>query len=153
MADITDPIRDLFVADSGAGGMNTLLTGGTRIFRELTRKGISRTTTPTAYDDSGLLRPNCVIKQRGQIPTYELADEDDQYVSTRQMLELWLYADDDYTVIAQARERAYVLLHETNIANVGRLILVNQIDDARDPSLNDSAMLRADYQVDSQRSV
>jgi hypothetical protein len=153
MTDITATIKTLFEADNGAGGMATLLTGGIYTRRGLKRKGISRTTTPIAYDGAGLLKPLVVITQRGQIPTYDMADRDGQFVTTRQVLELWFENDDEYTPLEQARERAYVLLHEQRIAGVGRLTLVNRIDDSRDASLNDAALLRDDYQIDSYKQV
>lgn len=155
MADICTPIKTLFAADTTPlVGIAVLLTGGIRTYRELDHKGISRKTTPAAYDDdSGLMLEHVVIKQRGQIPTYELASQDSQFVTTEQILELWFYAHNDFAALETARTRAYALLQEKNIAGVGRLTLVNQIDDARAEEYNDAAMLRADFQVDSHKQV
>lgn len=154
MSDISAAIKALFTADSGAGGMNTLLTGGIRTKRELTRDGISRKTTPSAYDGATrLLLPNAVISQRGLVPTYELADQHQQLVSTRQVLELWFYDDDSYAVIEQARDRAYALLHEQNISGVGRCTALPGLDDLRAEELNNAAMLKAEYQVNSIKST
>lgn len=154
MADITAPIKTLFVADNGVGGVDTLLTGGIRTYRELDHKGISRATLPEVYDaTTKLMLPHVVIKQRGQIPTYELASQDSQFVTTTQILELWFYAHNDYATLEAARNRAYALLQEKNIAGVGRLTLVNQIDDARAEEYNDAAMLRADFLVNSHKQV
>lgn len=155
MADICTPIKTLFVADTTPlVGIAVLLTGGIRTYRELDHKGISRTTTPALYDDATkLMLPHVVIKQRGQIPTYELASQDSQFVTTTQILELWFYAHNDFAALSAARARAYALLQEKNIAGVGRVTLVNQIDDARAEEYNDAAMLRADFQVDSHKQV
>jgi hypothetical protein len=154
VADITAAIKTLFAADNGASGINTLLTGGIRTKRELGREGLSRTSTPTAYDGTTkLMLPNVVISQRAQIPTYDLADQHQQYVSTRQILELWFYNDNAYAALESARDRAYTLLHEKNISGVGRVTWIGGMDDARAEELNNAAMLKAEYQVDSYKSA
>lgn len=149
---LVDDIASALEADSGAGGVATLLTGGVYTYGETGRLGINRDSTPTAFDGTtGLLKPCCVVKQRGQNLDNGITDDGAQHISYRQVVELWFYADGDngFSTITSARDRAFTVLHGKMIGT-GKAITRwagNPIEDARDSELDYAAMLRADYDV------
>lgn len=107
--------------------VKTILTGDATLMATCTggvwlhsdtgmRTGLSRTTTPAAFDAGGIIRPVIVLNMRNPTPDYTLADDADQSVSLRQMLECWMYEDSGYAAIDTMTNRVYALLHAKRLA-------------------------------------
>jgi hypothetical protein len=149
---IVDDIVTLLEADNGVGGVATLLTGGIYTYNETGRLGISRKGTPGAYNTTtGIMKPCCVVKARGQNHDNGIWDDPAQSVSYRQVIELWFYDDGSagFTAITSARNRAFTVIHGKMIGS-SKLIARwagHPIEDARDQELDYAAMMRADYDV------
>lgn len=147
---IEDDIKATLNGDTGAGGVKTLLTGGIYTYGETGRLGVSRVTTPDAFDaTTGALKPCCVVKTRAQMP--DGGARDVGVASYRTVVELWFYDDTDasYATLRAARDRAFALLDETMIGT-NKVIprwIGNIIENARDEELNRALLLRADYDV------
>lgn len=143
-------IKAVLDADTGAGGVKTLCTGGIYAFEATERLGINRDSTPNAFDGTtGLLKPCCIIREREEVPDNGVRDI--AVASVRQVVELWFYDDGDaaYTTAKAARARAFVLLDEQMIGTdkVIPRFVGNNINTGRDVSLDNALMLRADYEV------
>lgn len=156
----TGAIQDVLQADSGAGGVNTLMTGGIYTLKETGPNGIDRQSVPNAYVTSGatlgLLKPTLLITAGAavQFGGGQVRDKSGQFQAMRQRIELWFYNGwqaNAYTVLEQARQRAYGLLHEQRITGGTNKVYtvreLNHMDDLRAPELNHAALLRADYEV------
>lgn len=138
-------------ADTGTGGLAALLAGGVYSFAETGRLGISRASTPDAFDADGLLRPCAVVKARGAVPDGGADDDGAQVASYRQVVEVWLYADGDAApdVIDAAARRAFGVLHGKMIGD-SKVIAHwagNYFGGERDASLDNALMLRCDFAV------
>jgi len=145
---IADDCATVLEADNGAGGVATLLTGGIYTFAETGELGISRDTTPNAFNaTTGLLKPCCVIRVRGQ--NYDNGPRDIGVASYRQVVELWFYNDRSatYATIESARTRCIALLDEKMLGTSKQILRwsANPINDAQDPALDNARMIRADY--------
>lgn len=131
----------------------TFLTGGVYTREDVGPKGISRETTPGAFDAGGYLKPCSLVNQRGRIPDAEIFDEAEQTVSAWQVVEIWLYADssDGWTPLDSAMSRLYALFqgHPFSGANACAPIQwAFTLDRARDPgALKGSLMARMDFRV------
>ena len=86
-----------------------LLTGGAYAAQSLTREGITRETTPNAFDSAGYLKPCALVRQRGQVADGMVRDGMAQVVSTRQVVEIYLYCDSSYSPLDTAAARIKVL--------------------------------------------
>lgn len=129
-----------------------ILTGGVHKASEIGGEGISRETTPTAFDATGYLEPAALVKQRGAIPTGDVYDPMSQHTSVRQIIEIWLYADPSvgYTAIDAALSRLYVLFQGYQFNDTAEIRLANLIDRERDTgALNGASLARQDWQVES----
>jgi hypothetical protein len=110
-------IYNTFIADTGVGGINTLLGGSDgppvvpgRIYYQVAE--ISRQNTPTAFDAYQDVQP-CVL-----IKTGTRTNTGPQYVkAARLFVNLWFYQQRDTATINAAANRAYALLHETCLAS------------------------------------
>lgn len=144
-----DAIKAILVADSGAGGVNTLLTGGIYTYSESGRLGPNRDATPSAFDSTtGLLKPCCVVKDRSAIPDGGASDDAQHLSSYRQVEELWFYDDGDagYATIQAAMIRAFTLLHGQHVSYAQAHWAGNVIDQ-RDPALDYAAVSRSDFAI------
>lgn len=112
MSAVRDAIKAVLAADTGAGGVATLLTGGIYDWDETGRLGISRDNTATAdaFDTNGKVKPCALLKTRSEQPDGPI-DDPAPAQSVREMLELYLYQDDGYATIESAADRAWSLLH------------------------------------------
>lgn len=147
---IVDNVVTALEADSGVGGVATLLTGGIYTYSETGRLGIDRDATPSAFNaTTGLIKPCCVVKSRGLNPDNGVQDDATQNISGRQVIELWFYADGDagFGTLFSARDRAFVVLHGKRIGSYVPRWAGNPIEDSRDAGLDYAAMMRADYEV------
>lgn len=146
-----DDIRTLLAAD---GTLMGFLTGGLYTFSQTGRMGINRDDTPDAFND-GVLKPCGVVKGRATVPFGDLADPANQFITVRQVVEVWIYDDGaaGYTAIRNALNRIYLLLHDKQMAGVYRMRFVNGIEDERASELNNACWERADYAVFGQKAA
>jgi hypothetical protein len=147
-----DDIKTVLVADNGAGGVFTLLTGGILTYAETGRNGISRLIANSPYNSTtGILRPCCLVKGRDETADGWIDDDVTQVVSYRQVVELWFYDDGDaaYTILEAARTRAKVLLHGQMIGSTKFIPhwAGNILNQQRDEALENALLIRADYAV------
>jgi len=125
------------------------LTGGVYTSSAVGPEGITRDTTPTAFDASGYLKPCALVRQRGSVPTGEVVDYNDRTTSARQIVEIWLYQDRGYSAIDTALARLYVLFQGHQWSNSFETRLANVLDRQRDPgALAGASMARQEWQVD-----
>ena len=90
-------------------------TGGVWDFDETGRLGLSRQSTPAAFDANLTIKPCILVKSRSTNPDYILADDANKYVSTREILEIWLYQDSGYSTIETMKLRIHILLHTVQL--------------------------------------
>lgn len=140
----SDVIYDVLAADDD-------LTDIVKVFRhkEVPVSGIDRDTFPEVYDSNGLMLPFIVVKGRGNIPNRDLVSVEEQYSSTRQVVELWFHDDRDagWDTLDEAANRCYALLHDQQVTDSFNVRLVNEIDEERDPELGNACLARRDYEV------
>lgn len=149
---IADDIKTILTADSGAGGVYTLMTGGIYTYENTGRLGISLTNTASAYDSTtGKLKPCLLIKERAEVPDNGVYDDATQEISYRQIVELWWYDDGDtgWSTLKTARNRAFVVLHGKTVGSTKNIPrwAGTPIRDARDAALSYACILRDDYDV------
>jgi hypothetical protein len=125
--------------------LTTALTGGVHSYQDTKRLGLSKTTVPTAYDASGVIKPCALVKQRSRVPTSAIKDAPSQKTSEAAIIEIWLYSDGNTTPPETAANRVYVLLHEQYVS-AGRLKWVNTIEDFRDPAMDYANVIRLDFE-------
>lgn len=131
--------------------LTALLTGGIYTSADVGPLGITRDTTPGAFDADGYLRPAALVKQRNRVPTADVLDFDAKLESARQIVEVWLYADqgDGYTTLDTTAARVRSLLMGRQLTDSFELRLALWIDRQRDTgALAGAAMERLDFQVD-----
>jgi len=151
-------IRDLLKADAT---IVAALTGGIYEYEADTQSnGLSEGMTPTSPYLEGVLRPCCLIKGRAELPTGDLDDPDGNWLSVRQVVELWFYDAGAFTTIRTARDRAYVVLNRASaVASGGNRAIADiehagDLDLERDPNdLANAARLRQDWSVTGVRST
>lgn len=125
-----------------------ILTGGVYRAELVGLEGLTRETTPNAFDANGYLKPSVLVRQRGNVPDGTVRDGLAQVVSTTQVVELYLYEDRGYTAIDAALARLFVLLEGHIFAGSYPVELVNVIDRARDEgALNGASLARQDWAV------
>lgn len=149
---LSDDIASALEADTGSGGVATLLTGGVYTWEETGRLGVNRDKMPTAFNSTtGLLKPCCIVKVRSETPDNGIQDDATQDISYRAVVELWFYNDGDATLttLTSARDRALVVLHGKMIGSTKYIPrwIGNPVRDARDAELDYAVVMRADYDV------
>lgn len=150
MSALEDAVKAKLVADAGAGGVKTLLTGGLFTFDETGRNGISRQSTAGAFDaTTGVLKPCCVVKQRAMVP--DGGARDVGVASYRSVVELWFYDDSDATTdtIYSAAARAFAVLDDVMIGDTKWIPrwIGNPVHNERDRALDNALVMRSDYDV------
>ncbi len=128
-----------------------LLTGGIYTKETTGVEGLSRETTPAAFDANGYLKPCALIRQRDLVPDNAVRDPMAQKASAAQTVEIWLYADAGagYSAIDSARNRLYTLFEGYQFAGDGfEVAWTNSLGNLRDPgALRNAAMSRIDFIV------
>jgi hypothetical protein len=139
-------IAALLLADAS---LMAILTGGVYPYGELSPEGITRELTPAAFDAaSGFLLPCAIVKQRGEIPTFEAGDRAGQVTSANVTVEIWLYEAITYTAIDAAKPRIYGVLQGHVLADSFDIYLANTLSRQRESgALADASMERVDYVV------
>jgi len=138
---ISETIRAVLADDAM---LAALLVGGLYSFEQTGRNGISRMTTPDAFN--GFLQPCAVIKAGEGRSAAAIRDSQ---AGARQMVEGFLYDDGDsgYGAILTARDQVLALLDRQWIDGVGYLRRIGGAEDDRDPKLNNAAVVRVDFEV------
>lgn len=134
------------------------LTGGIYTREDIGPDGISRETTPGAFDANGYLRPCALVKQRGDLPDGEVVDEGEQTVSARQVVEVWLYQRIAYAAIDAAKARLYTLFQSHQFSGASACAPIRwlgaPVQRERDPgALEHASMERVDFLVQSLRKA
>lgn len=145
MTDYAALIKATLIADATL--LNSL-TGSVYTYKETGRLGISRTTTPNAFDaTTKKLKPCAVVKARSTVPDNLLADDGTQEQSVKPIIEIWLYEDGGAagTISETARARVYALLQGKQIGGIVRR--VHEVRDFRDPDLDHAQVMREDYEI------
>ena len=140
-------IKAVLDADTGVGGVATLLTGGIHLGEALPM-GITEDDAGAAFDNTtGQVQPCLLIKTRSDRSDDGLVDEAAQVESKRQVHELYFY-DAPYTgygTIASAAARARTLLQQKFVGSMFGIRQFNEIR-ARAPELNKACLIRHDYE-------
>lgn len=140
---IGEVVRDVLADDATLAG---LLLGGVYSYEQTGRSGISRVTTPDAYEAGGFLRPCAVVKAGEARAAVAIRDS---ISGARRIVQVYLYDDGDngYGAITAARDRVIALLDRQWIEGAGYVRWVIGIEDERDPKLNNAALVRVDFEV------
>lgn len=143
------PEADIATLISANSAIMAQLSGGVYQSGLLGVEGITRETTPAAFDSDGYLLPCCVVRQRDLIPTLDVLDFDAQVKSSIQVVECWLYQDAPlYDVIDAVSSLLYGLLQGKRLAYSYELDLVNAISRQRDGgALGNASLSRLDFAV------
>jgi hypothetical protein len=127
-------------------------TGGIWDYDETGRLGINRTTTPTAFDSNGILKPCLLLKLRSSEPDGILADDANQYTSVREMIEVWFYEEGGYTNIETMRDRVHALLHAQQLTGTFQILWQGDLRNQRDIEI-DANLERSEYLAITYKSV
>lgn len=139
-----DDFKTIMAADAT---LVAILTGGVYTSGVVGLEGITRDTVPAAFS-GGYLLPCALVRQRGNIPTGDVEDYNDQTTSASQIVEIWLYQDRNYTQIDLAAARLYVLFQGRVMNDSFEIRLANDLDRQRDEgSLDGASLRRLDWQV------
>lgn len=133
------------------GTLDALLTGGIYVSATVGPLGITRETTPSAFDSNDYLKPCALVKEAAIVPTGDVLDFDAQIESARQRVEIWLYADSSagYSTLDTVALRIRALLMgETLTASFDLQLVLWRTRDRDNGALNGAALERLDWQVD-----
>ena len=136
----------------GDATLLALATGGVWDFNETKRLGLNRTATPTAFDTNDIIKPCILLKTRSEIPDGFLMDDVTQYASIVATIEVWFYADYDFTNIDTMSSRVYTLLHAVQVKGSFQVFWTGDGFRGRDDEL-DAMFQRSDYVAHVKRST
>lgn len=132
--------------------LTAILTGGVYTAGAVGIEGISRDTTPLAFDAAGRLKPSALVRQRGLVPTGDVLDPITQQASASQVVEIYVYQRQGYTSIDTALARLYTLFQGYQFSDSFEVFYANQIDRERDEgALSGASLARIDFIVHSIR--
>ncbi len=127
------------------------LTGGVWKREAVGVEGLTRQTAAAAFDGNGYLKPCALIAERATVPDGVVKDLMAQKVSTRVVVEVYLYQDAGagYSALDTAAARIYVLLQGKQLANSAEIELVNAVGRWRemDGALKNACATRLDFLV------
>lgn len=142
---------DIYAILSADATLLATLTGGVYKRESVGIEGITRATASGAFDSNGYLRPCALIAERATVPDGAVKDLMARVVSTRVVVEVYLYADSSagYTPLDTAAARVYALLQGAVLANSFEVELVNAVGRWRemDGSLMNACATRYDWLV------
>ena len=140
---ISEAIRDVLAADAT---LAALATGGIYSYEQTGRNGISRVTTPNAYQPGGFLKPSVVVKAEAAKTVPAIRDSAS---GAQQMVEVYLYDDGDhgFDTLSSARDRVITLLDRQWLSGIGYLRQISGADNERDPKLNNAALVQIAFTV------
>jgi hypothetical protein len=129
-------MQTVMEADTGVGGVDTLLTGGVYVQNDVNRVGINRQSAPDAFDSSTKrLKPCALINMRARVADGGMVDDDLQDTSWRQVIEIYLYSSGDASAatLHTVADRLYVLFHGTRVNNRPCHYLQTLVDQRDEP--------------------
>lgn len=121
-------------------------TGGIYDLTEAGHMGLNRTSTPSAWDSNGVIKPTILVRERASNPGFNVPDDDGQVMDTRQICEVWFYHDSSFATIATMKNRVYSLLHAKRISGAGRVDWAGDVRPMREIDL-DAWVERSDYLI------
>lgn len=144
--------NDFYAVLNGDATLLATLTGGVWKRETIGVEGLTRATAATAFDGTtGYLRPCALIAERATVPDGVVKDLMAQKVSTRTVVEVYLFNDAGagYTALDTAAARIYVLLQGKQLANSAEIELVNVVGRWREEggSLKNAVATRYDFLV------
>lgn len=144
-------IKTVLDADSGAGGVATLCTGGVISWQALGPQGVTPDTlaAANAYDPAtNKLRPLVVVKEGNRSPTGQIMSDDAQKADWREVVGLWVYDDRDagFSTIQTVITRLHTVCHGKR---AGGLLMryAFTLNPDRDPALDGACFMRYDVAV------
>lgn len=143
-----DSIVAIYKADTGVGGVNTLLSGGIYTFAYIDRLGINYDNTPAVFASGGLYNPFCVVHSRDENPDGGIRSDSAQVTSYRVVLETYVYADGSagYSVIDSVLARIVTLLNGKRVDSCLTRWVYN-MKRKRAPEYRNACMERTDYEI------
>lgn len=125
-----------------------ILTGGVYVSGSLGLLGITRETTPSAFDANGYLKPCALVRQRPHIPDLQVVDFTAQVASATQVVEIYVYEDSGYTNIDSALSRLYTLFYGYQFSDSFPVEWLGTLDRERDQgALNGASMARQEWLI------
>jgi len=124
------------------------LTGGVYTVGTIGRDGISRDTTPSAFDSNGYLLPCALVKQRDLIADNQVIDLN--IASAAQVIEIYFYQDSDYGSIETAYNRCFALFNQRILSDSFPCEWIGLIDREQDGgALKGASLARQDWLIPS----
>lgn len=127
------------------------LTGGVWKRELLGVEGITRQTAAAAFDSNGYLKPCALIAERATVPDGAVKDLMQRTISTRVIVEVYLFGDSGagYTALDTAAARIYALLQGRQLTASAEVELVNVVGRWREVggSLQNACATRLDFLV------
>lgn len=125
-----------------------ILTGGVYAAGSIGLLGITRETTPSAFDSNGYLKPCALVRQRPLIPDLQVVDFTVQAASATQVVEIYVYEDSGYTNIDNALNRLYTLFYGYKFSDSFPVEWLGTLDRERDQgALSGASMARMEFLV------
>lgn len=142
---------DIYAILSADATLLATLTGGVYKRESTGIEGITKQTTPAAFDTDGYPKPCALIAERATVPDGVVKDLMARVVSTRVTVEVYLYSDSSagYGPLDTAFARIYALLQGRQLTASFELELVNAVGRWREidgPLMNANAT-RYDFGV------
>jgi hypothetical protein len=142
---------DIYTILNADATLLATLTGGVWKRELLGVEGISRQTAAAAFDSNGYLRPCALIAERATVPDGAVKDLMQRVISTRTVVEIYLYQDvsGGYTALDTAAARVYALLQGRQLTASFELELANVVGRWRemDGALKNACATRYDFLV------
>ena len=149
------PIEEMYTAYlESFPALMALATGGIYPYTSLGLQGISRETTPEAFDADGYLQPTIVVKTRAPLPDNRISDVREKLLAQVQVLELWVYEEDGYVNINLILEFCFNALHGHIFPGFVPIVWLYTSPSLKDDAaLKGSSFIRVDFNTRKLRKV
>jgi hypothetical protein len=126
--------------------LSLILTGGVYTAGAVGREGISRDTTPAAFDSNGYLRPCALVRQRTLTADNQVVDV--TIASATLVLEIYIYEDSGFSSIDSALARLFTLFNQYQFSNSFPVEWIGTINRERDGgSLMGASLARQEWLI------
>lgn len=105
--------------------------------------GITRASTPTAYDSNLVIQPCILVKLRSSVPTNDLVGSAPSEVN---MIEVWFYEANGYTNIRSLMASVFAALHEQQVTGNNQILWALDIPQGYDQEAH-ANVGRSDYSI------